>query len=136
MTHDLDARGASPSAQLADSSQLVLGLILVLLCLGISIGAPQFYSEANIIAILRQCALVLIVASGMTMLLITAEVDLSVGASLAFVGCVGMAVHQRDRQPDARHARRARLRRRGRAVQRPRRHPAQGQFADRHDRAP
>ena len=34
----------------------------------------------------------LIVASGMTMLVITAEVDLSVGASLAFVGCIGMAV--------------------------------------------
>ncbi len=78
--------------KLADGSQLVLCLILVALCLGISIGAPQFYSEANIIAILRQCALVLIVASGMTMLVITAEVDLSVGASLAFVGCIGMAV--------------------------------------------
>ena len=74
------------------SGQLVLGVILAVLCVAISIAAPQFYSEANIIAILRQCALVLIVASGMTMLVITAEVDLSVGASLAFVGCVGMAV--------------------------------------------
>ena len=77
---------------LAGSSQLVLGLILAALCVAISIVAPQFYSEANVIAILRQCALVLIVACGMTMLIITAEVDLSVGASLAFVGCVGMAV--------------------------------------------
>ncbi|TPJ62645.1 ABC transporter permease [Mesorhizobium sp. B2-7-1] len=78
--------------QLLGSSQLVLGAILAVLCIAISIAAPQFYSEANIIAILRQCALVLIVASGMTMLIITAEVDLSVGASLAFVGCIGMAV--------------------------------------------
>ncbi|TPK66796.1 ABC transporter permease [Mesorhizobium sp. B2-4-15] len=78
--------------QLLGSSQLVLGVILAALCIAISIAAPQFYSEANIIAILRQCALVLIVASGMTMLIITAEVDLSVGASLAFVGCIGMAV--------------------------------------------
>jgi ribose transport system permease protein len=78
--------------QLLGSSQLVLGVILAVLCLAISIAAPQFYSEANVIAILRQCALVLIVASGMTMLIITAEVDLSVGASLAFVGCIGMAV--------------------------------------------
>ncbi|MBZ9702776.1 MULTISPECIES: ABC transporter permease [unclassified Mesorhizobium] len=77
---------------LLGSSQLVLGAILAVLCIAISIAAPQFYSEANIIAILRQCALVLIVASGMTMLIITAEVDLSVGASLAFVGCIGMAV--------------------------------------------
>ncbi|UCI28699.1 ABC transporter permease [Mesorhizobium sp. B2-8-5] len=78
--------------QLLGSSQLVLGAILAVLCIAISVAAPQFYSEANIIAILRQCALVLIVASGMTMLIITAEVDLSVGASLAFVGCIGMAV--------------------------------------------
>ncbi|MBZ9759190.1 ABC transporter permease [Mesorhizobium sp. ESP6-5] len=78
--------------QLLGSSQLVLGVILAVLCIAISVAAPQFYSEANIIAILRQCALVLIVAAGMTMLIITAEVDLSVGASLAFVGCIGMAV--------------------------------------------
>ncbi len=83
--------GRSAGSQFLGSEQLVLGLILAALCIAISIAAPQFYSEANIIAILRQCALVLIVASGMTMLIITAEVDLSVGASLAFVGCIGMA---------------------------------------------
>ena len=99
----------------AARSQLVLGLILAALCIAISIAAPQFYSEANIIAILRQCALVLIVACGMTMLIITAEVDLSVGASLAFVGCVGMAVLNRDAQPGARHAGRPGLRRRASA---------------------
>ncbi|MDW6020304.1 ABC transporter permease [Mesorhizobium sp. BAC0120] len=80
---------------LADRSQIVLIGILVLLCIAISIAAPQFYSGANVIAILRQCALVLIVAAGMTMLLIAGEVDLSVGASLAFVGCVGMDVTNR-----------------------------------------
>ena len=69
--------------------------ILAVLCLAISLAAPQFYSEANVIAILRQCALVLIVGAGMTMLLIAAEVDLSVGASIAFAGCVGMDVTNR-----------------------------------------
>src|SRR5919109_95489 len=80
---------------LTDRSQIVLIGILVLLCIAISLAASQFYSEANVIAILRQCALVLIVAAGMTMLLIAGEVDLSVGASLAFVGCVGMDVTNR-----------------------------------------
>ena len=80
------------SAAFTGNGQMALFAILLVLCLGISLAAPQFYSGANIIAILRQCALVLIVASGMTMLVITAEVDLSVGASLAFVGCIGMAV--------------------------------------------
>ncbi|PSS64492.1 ABC transporter permease [Ensifer sp. NM-2] len=87
------ARSGRPSlGQVAGSGQIVLGAILLALCVAISLAAPQFYSEANVIAILRQCALVLIVASGMTMLVITAEVDLSVGASVAFVGCIAMAV--------------------------------------------
>lgn len=80
---------------LTGNSQIVLIGLLVVLCIAISLGAQQFYSVENIIAILRQCALVLIVASGMTMLLIAAEVDLSVGASLAFSGCVAMDVTNR-----------------------------------------
>lgn len=79
-------------SRLVGNNQIVLLVILVLLCLGISLGAPQFYSIDNIIAILRQCSLVLIIAAGMTMLLIAAEVDLSVGASLAFSGVVAMDV--------------------------------------------
>ena len=75
---------------LIGNGQSVLLGLLVLLCVGFSIGSEQFYSFENIIAILRQCSLVLIVASGMTLLLIAAEVDLSVGAALAFVGCVAM----------------------------------------------
>src|SRR4051794_9366802 len=80
------------AAALTGNGQLALLAILAVLCIAMSAAAPQFYSTANVIAILRQCALVLIVASGMTMLLISAEVDLSVGALLAFVGCIGMAV--------------------------------------------
>lgn len=80
---------------LADKSQVVLIGLLVILCVAISIAAPQFYSVDNTIAILRQCALVLIVAVGMTMLLVAGEVDLSVGASLAFTGCVAMDVTNR-----------------------------------------
>lgn len=91
LTRPAPATG-SMLARLAGNSQLVLLVILALLCIAISIGAPQFYSVENIIAILRQCSLVLIIAAGMTMLLIAAEVDLSVGASLAFSGVVAMDV--------------------------------------------
>ncbi len=89
------AAAGSLSRRLAANSQIVLVAILVLLCIGISLSAAQFYSVENVIAILRQCALVLIVGAGMTMLLIAGEVDLSVGASLAFSGCVAMDVTNR-----------------------------------------
>ncbi len=78
------------AAAMAGQPQAVLIVLLLLLCGAISLAAAQFYSLANIIAILRQSALVLIVAAGMTTLLIGGEVDLSVGASLAFTGCVAM----------------------------------------------
>jgi ribose transport system permease protein len=86
------AKPSRLSAALTNQNQLVLAAILVALCIGLSFASPQFYSGDNVIAILRQTALVLVVASGMTMLLITGEVDLSVGASLAFVGVVAMDV--------------------------------------------
>ena len=91
----LDRKPGMRIEAFTDKSQIVLIGLLAIICIVISLAAPQFYSIANLIAILRQCSLVLIVAVGMTMLLIAAEVDLSVGASLAFVGCVGMAVINR-----------------------------------------
>ena len=69
---------------------IVLILMLAVLCIGISIGSEKFYSADNIVSILRQSALVLTVAVGMTLLLIAGEVDLSVGASMAFTGAVAM----------------------------------------------
>jgi ribose transport system permease protein len=77
---------------LPEGQSLVLLAVLAVLCVGLSVGSAQFLSVENLIAIARQCALVLIVACGMTMLLIAAEVDLSVGASLAFCGVVAMDV--------------------------------------------
>ena len=78
-------------SRLLANRQIVLLALLVILCIGISIGSSSFYSVDNIVSILRQSAMVLIVATGMTLLLITGEVDLSVGASMAFTGAVAMA---------------------------------------------
>lgn len=92
--------GASPIAQPTPASPLarslsahgeaVLLALLLLIGAAAALAAPQFLSLANLISILRQSSLVLIVAAGMTALLIGGEVDLSVGASLAFTGCVAM----------------------------------------------
>lgn len=73
----------------------VLALVLAALVVGLSLASDQFLSAANAVAILRQVALVLIVAVGMTMLLVSGEVDVSVGASMAFTSCVVMDVINR-----------------------------------------
>ncbi|RVT82729.1 ABC transporter permease [Rhodobacteraceae bacterium CCMM004] len=69
-----------------------LALVLAVLIVVLTLSADRFLTPANAVAILHQSSLVLIVAVGMTFLLITAEVDISVGASLAFGSCVVMAV--------------------------------------------
>ena len=65
-------------------------LILIALCAIFSIATPTFYKEANLFNILRQVAVVGIVAVGMTMVLLTGGIDLSVG-SIIGVACVTAA---------------------------------------------
>lgn len=69
-----------------------LGLVLIILVLALSLASEKFFTSANAIAILHQSSMVLIVAIGMTVLMISAEVDISVGASLGFASCVVMDV--------------------------------------------
>lgn len=86
------AREAGVISKILHSDHGFLGLVLVVLILGLSLASDNFFTASNAIAILRQSSLVLIVGVGMTVLLISAEVDVSVGASLAFSSCIVMDV--------------------------------------------
>ena len=65
-----------------------LGLLIVLIALivYVSLTEDAFLSQANITNILRTSAIPLVLAGGMTLVLFTAGVDLSVGATLALCG--------------------------------------------------
>ena len=73
-------------------NETILFLILLLLLVFLSFYNPQFYSIQNINSILRSSSTVMIVAFGMTILLTSGEVDLSVGALLSFVTVIVMDV--------------------------------------------
>lgn len=73
-------------------NEVMLVLILVIISVIISIGSPKFYSATNILNILRDSSMAIIAGIGMTMLLITGEVDLSIGSLVAFVGVVTMDI--------------------------------------------
>ncbi len=73
-------------------NEIMLVFILILLSIAISIGAPKFYSPTNILNILRDSSMAIIAGIGMTMLLITGEVDLSIGSLAAFVGVITMDI--------------------------------------------
>lgn len=73
-------------------NEIMLVGILLLISILISLGAPAFYSSTNILNILRDSSMAIIAGIGMTMLLITGEVDLSIGSLVAFVGVITMDV--------------------------------------------
>ena len=74
------------------SNEAILFVILIVFCIFLSFYNPQFYGIQNINSILRSSSTVMIVAFGMTILLTSGEVDLSVGALLSFVTVIVMDV--------------------------------------------
>jgi len=62
--------------------------ILVMLCIFLSFTAPGFFTVDNFLNILRNSSMQGIIAFGMTMVMIAGEIDLSVGSSVAFAGCL------------------------------------------------
>ena len=72
------------------------GLIIVflLMILGIGIPHPEFFSFGSIKTILRQSALVGIIAFGMVYLVAMVEIDLSVGGIFAVAGSLLGVAHQ------------------------------------------
>lgn len=58
----------------------------IVMCVYLSLAAPNFLTERNVVNILRQTSMIAIIGVGMTMVIIAAEVDLSVGSTAAFSG--------------------------------------------------
>ncbi len=67
-------------------------LFLITLMIGFAIAEPRFLSPFNLFNVMRQISLTGLLALGMTFVILTAGIDLSVGALLAFAGLVGAAV--------------------------------------------
>jgi len=67
---------------------------LILLIAGISLAEPKFLSPTNIFNVLTQSSIYGIMALGMTLVIITKGIDLSVGSILAFSGIVAASLGQ------------------------------------------
>ncbi|MBV9275337.1 MAG: ABC transporter permease, partial [Verrucomicrobia bacterium] len=66
-----------------------IGIALLLMILAFSTLAPHFTDESNITNILTQVTINLIMATGMTFVILVGGIDLSVGSVLAFSAMVG-----------------------------------------------
>jgi ribose/xylose/arabinose/galactoside ABC-type transport system permease subunit len=69
-------------------SSAVLEMVLVILCTILAATAPNFLTAENLLNILRNVSMQGLIALGMTMVIIAAEIDLSVGSMVAFSGCL------------------------------------------------
>jgi ribose transport system permease protein len=64
-------------------------LSLIVLFVALAIASPHFLTNTNLSSVARQTAVINIMALGMTMIIITGGIDLSVGAILAMGGLLG-----------------------------------------------
>ncbi|WP_077928936.1 ABC transporter permease [Wohlfahrtiimonas populi] len=82
------------SSALAIISNLGIGLVLVGLVIGMSFASPVFLKTNNIVNILLQVATISIIATGMTYVILTGGIDLSVGSIVALSAvCLGTFIH-------------------------------------------
>lgn len=64
-------------------------LTLIALIAGLSLASPHFLTGTNLSSVVRQTAVINIMALGMTLIIIGGGIDLSVGSILAFGGLLG-----------------------------------------------
>jgi ribose transport system permease protein len=64
---------------------------LVLLIGVLALASPHFLTTDNTLIVLRQAALQFLIAAGLTLVVLTAGIDLSIGAVLGLAACVGAA---------------------------------------------
>lgn len=82
--------------RLAFSSNVMQGLYrllaVALLCALLASLSDVFMTQSNILNVLRQTALLFLMASGLTLVVLTAGLDLSVGANIGLSACLAASV--------------------------------------------
>ena len=63
-------------------------IALIILCIVLGLLSDKFFTASNGVNVLRQIAVNICVATGMTMIVLTAGIDLSVGSVLALCGAI------------------------------------------------
>jgi len=73
-------------------SRYAIYIALVVECLIVGLATDTFFTSANLVNVLRQNAFIAILAAGMTFVILTGAIDLSVGSVVALSGvvCAGL----------------------------------------------
>src|SRR3954447_5790772 len=82
-------RGLDPAGLLSRFAPLVFLLVLMLV---FAVLEPRFLSSVNLFNVMRQISITGLIALGMTFVILTGGIDLSVGSVVAFAGLVAGAL--------------------------------------------
>jgi ribose transport system permease protein len=84
------ARVSTPSTSLPPELTRVLLRIAAVVILGfaLTLSSSAFLTVVNLVNVLRQAALLFFMASGLTLVVITAGLDLSIGATVGLAACL------------------------------------------------
>lgn len=69
--------------------------VLIILFIVLALANKNFFTLQNMMTVLRTCSMNGIIALGMTLVIISGEIDLSVGSAVAFSGCLSAWMVQR-----------------------------------------
>jgi len=72
--------------------QLGMALVLLILCIIMAIIAPHFLDVGNLLNVARQVSINAVLAAGMTFVILTGGIDLSVGSTLAVAGVLAVGL--------------------------------------------
>ncbi len=77
-------------SKLLESSAMTITLLVI--CVALAISRSHFLTASNIANVLGQVSMIGIIAMGMTMLLVSANFDLSIGGIVGLTGVLGAKV--------------------------------------------
>src|SRR5579863_1508253 len=88
----MEAAGPAKTDAIGVIARFAPLVFLIVLMVGFAIGQPRFLSPLNLFNVMRQVSVYGLLAVGMTFVILTAGIDLSIGSLLAFAGLVAAAV--------------------------------------------
>jgi ribose transport system permease protein len=91
-----DTAISSPKSKLAVSRDVIdVGyrlLAVAIICVVLALVSDAFFTANNLLNVLRQASLVFFMASGLTLVILTGKIDLSIGATVGLSACVAATV--------------------------------------------
>jgi ribose transport system permease protein len=74
-------------------------IVLIVMCIILSFVAPNFSDTNNLINVFKQVSIIAILAAGMTVVILTGGIDLSVGSTVALSGVISVMLSERGINP-------------------------------------